>query len=179
MKKLLFAGAMALTMFTASAQNKLGYINTNELISVMPEAAKADAELKEFQGALSQQYNDRVEELNTKSAAFEKDSINLSKSMRDIKRGELVKMYQEIQNYQQTSQEQYQAETEKKLAPIREKAFNAISAVAKEGGYTYIFNEDNLLIKPAGDNILALVKAKLGIAAPKPATPKTVAPVKK
>jgi outer membrane protein len=79
MKKLLFAGAMALTMFTASAQNKLGYINTNELISVMPEAAKADAELKEFQGALSQQYNDRVEELNTKSAAFEKDSINLSK----------------------------------------------------------------------------------------------------
>lgn len=166
MKKLLFAGAIALSMFTATAQNKLGYINANELISVMPEAAKAEAELKEFQAALGQTYQDLVIEFNGLDSSFSKDSAKLSPSMKEIKRKDLFTKYQRVQGFQQESQEQYQAKTEEKLAPIREKAFNAINAVAKENGYTYIFNEDNLLVKPAGDNILAFVKAKLGIKAP-------------
>jgi outer membrane protein len=174
MKKLLFAGAMALSMFTATAQNKLGYINANELISVMPEAAKAEVELKEFQAALGQSYQDLVLDFNTLDSSFAKDSAKLSPSMKEIKRKDLFAKYQRVQGYQQESQEQYQAKTEEKLAPIREKAFNAINAVAKENGYSYIFNEDNLLVKPAGDNILGFVKAKLGIkdAAPKPAAPR-------
>ncbi len=163
MKKLLFAGMMALSMFTVSAQNKMGYINTDELISVMPEAAKADADLKEYQAGLAQQYQDIVADLNARDSAFVKDSVKLSASMKAIKRDELVKLYQRVQNYQQESQEQYQAKANEKISPIREKALNAIKAVAKENGYGYIFNEDNLLVMPPADNILPLVKAKLGI----------------
>jgi outer membrane protein len=170
MKKLLFAGVMALGMFTATAQNKMGYINTDELISTMPEAAKAQTELQEFQASLAQQYQDLSAELNAKDSAFVKDSIKLSASMKEIKKKELFEIYQRVQNYQQTSQEEYQAKANEKITPIREKALNAINAVAKENGYTYVFNEDNLLVKPAGDNILQLVKNKLGIKdVPKPA----------
>ena len=163
MKKLLFAGIMALGMFTASAQNKMGYINTDELVSTMPEAAKADAELKEFKTGLGQQYQDLSMELNAQDSAFIKDSVKLSSSMKEIKRGELIKLYQRVQGFQQESQEEYQTRANEKIAPIREKALIAIRAVAKENGYTYIFNEDNLLVMPQGDNILPLVKAKLGI----------------
>ena len=163
MKKLLFAGIMALGMFTSSAQNKLGYINTDELVGTMPEAAKADAELKEFQAGLGQQYQDLSMELSAKESAFVKDSVKLSSSMKEIKRGELIKLYQRVQGFQQESQQEYQAKANDKIAPIREKALIAIRAVAKENGYTYIFNEDNLLVMPQGDNILPLVKAKLGI----------------
>lgn len=172
MKKLLFAGIMALGMFTSSAQTKLGYINTDELVSTMPEAAKADAELKEFKTGLGQQYQDLSMELNAKDSAFVKDSVKLSSSMKEIKRGELIKLYQRVQGFQQESQEEYQAKANDKIAPIREKALIAIRAVAKENGYTYIFNEDNLLVMPQGDNILPLVKAKLGIKdTPRPVSP--------
>jgi Skp family chaperone for outer membrane proteins len=58
MKKLLFAGAMALSMFTATAQNKMGYVNANELISVMPEAAKASKDLQDLQTSLQQTYQE-------------------------------------------------------------------------------------------------------------------------
>ena len=163
MKKLLFVAGMALSMFTATAQNKMGYINTDELISTMPEAAKAQAELQEFQAGLGQQYQDLSAELNRKDSAFVKDSVKLSASMKEIKRKELIELYQKVQNYQQSSQEEYQAKANEKIAPIREKALAAISTVAKENGYAYIFNEDNLLVKPTGDNILPLVKNKLGI----------------
>ena len=170
MKKLLFVAGMALSIFTAGAQNKMGYINTDELISTMPEAAKAQAELQEYQAGLGQQYQDLSTELNAKDSAFVKDSVKLSASMKEIKRKELIELYQRVQNYQQTSQEDYQAKANAKIAPIREKALNAISTVAKENGYAYIFNEGELLVKPTGDNILQLVKNKLGIKdTPKPA----------
>ena len=138
MKKLLFVSAMALSMFTATAQNKMGYINTDELISTMPEAAKAQSELQEFQAGLGQQYQDLSAELNRKDSAFIKDSVKLSASMKEIKRKELIELYQKVQNYQQSSQEEYQAKANEKIAPIREKALNAIGVVAKENGYAYI-----------------------------------------
>ncbi len=172
MKKLLFAGAMALSMFTATAQGKLGYINANELISTMPEAAKAQKDLQDLQASLQQTYQDYTIDFNTLDSTFAADSAKLTIGMREIKRKDLVAKFQTIQGFQQNSQEQMQAAQEKALAPIREKAFNAIKTVAAEKGYTYIFNEENLLVAPQGDNILPFVKAKLGIAAPKPAAPR-------
>ena len=170
MKKLLFAAGMALSIFTAGAQGKMGYINTNELLFSMPETVKAQADLDEFKTGLGQQYQDLSVELNAKDSAFVKDSVKLSASMKEIKRKELIELYQKVQGYQQTSQEEYQAKENEKIAPIREKALNAISTVAKENGYAYIFNEGELLVKPIGDNILQLVKNKLGIKdTPKPA----------
>ena len=170
MKKLLFAAGMALSIFTAGAQGKMGYINTNELLFSMPETVKAQADLDEFKTGLGQQYQDLSVELNAKDSAFVKDSVKLSASMKEIKRKELIELYQKVQGYQQTSQEEYQAKENEKIAPIREKALNAITTVAKENGYAYIFNEGELLVKPIGDNILQLVKNKLGIKdTPKPA----------
>jgi outer membrane protein len=52
------------------------------------------------------------------------------------------------------------------LKPIIEKAKKAISDVAKESGYAYVLDSSPgspLLVKPEGDNIMNLVKKKLGI----------------
>jgi outer membrane protein len=173
MKKLLFASITAFTMFTASAQTKIGYINAEELISSMPEAAKAQAEIKEFQGKLQQEFQDLTMDFNYSDSVFTADSMKLSPTMRDIKRKDLIEKYQRIQGMQQNSQEIIQNEAGKKYAPIREKAMNAIKAAAKKYGYAYIINEDNnLLVAPAADNILNYAKAELGVksAAPKPTT---------
>jgi outer membrane protein len=51
------------------------------------------------------------------------------------------------------------------LQPLLDKAKNAINAVARENGYTYIFDVGTgaVLFYEKGDNILPLVKAKLGL----------------
>lgn len=178
MKKFIVAGVMALGIFNASAQSKIGYINTDELIGVMPEATKADAELKDFQASLAQQGQDMMTELSNKDSLFVRDSSKLSPSMKEIKRTELVTLYQKIQSWQQQGQEMYQAEAQKKIAPLREKAFDAIKAVAKESGYSYILDNNSVLVGPPGDNILLLVKKKLGIKDTPGIKPATM-PVKK
>jgi outer membrane protein len=163
MKKLIVAVVMALGVFTASAQQKIGYVNTDELIGIMPEAEKADVELKDFQTALAQQGQDMMKELTAKDSVFVKDSAKLSPSMKEIKRKELIELYQKVQGWQTQAQELYQQEAQKKIAPIRDKAMDAIRVVAKENGYSYILDINAIIVAPPGDDVLPLVKKKLGI----------------
>lgn len=172
MKNLLVAAVLTVGMFSASAQTKIGYISTDELIGIMPEAEKADAELKEYQAALQQQGQDRMKELGVKDSLFIKDSAKLSPSMKEIKRKELIELYQRVQGFQTEAQEMYQEEAQRKITPIRAKAMDAIRVVAKENGYTYIFDVNAVIVAPPGDDVLGLVKKKLGIKDPVPAAPK-------
>jgi outer membrane protein len=172
MKKLVVATVMTLTIFGASAQQKIGYISTDELISVMPEAEKADSELKEYQTSLGQQGQDMMTELNNKDSLFVRDSAKLSPSMKEIKKNELISLYQRVQNWNQQAQEMYQQEAQKKIAPIKTKALETIRAVAKESGYAYILDNNAVIVGPPGDDILPLVKKKLGIKDAPAAAPK-------
>ena len=163
MKKLIVAAVMALGVFKASAQNKIGYINTDELIGVMPETDKADKEMNEYRESLAIQGQDLMKDLSTKDSLFVKDSLKLSPSMKEIKRKELIDLYQKVQNWQNQAQEMYNQEAQRKLLPIRNKALDAIKAVAKENGYTYVLDINSVIVAPPGDDMLALVKKKLGI----------------
>jgi outer membrane protein len=165
MKKLIAAGIMAFGIFSASAQSKIGYIDTDELISLMPEAAKADAYLKEYQVSLVQQGQDINKEADEKAAQFMKDSLKMTPDMKETRRNEIVALIQKAQNWSQTAQDMYNQKGQEMIAPIRKKASEAIEAVAKEKGYGYVFDTASsvLLVKPAGDNLLPFVKAWLGI----------------
>ncbi len=173
MKKLLLflVAVMALGILSASAQTKIGYINTDMLIGIMPEAAVADAELKAYQDALGLQGEDLGKEFEVKAGQFSKDSANLSASLKEIKRNELVEMYQKVQNWNQIAQEKYNQKAQEKIGPIRIKALDAIKAVAKEKGYGYVLDASTsvLLVSPPADDLLPFVKTKLNIKDPVPA----------
>ena len=98
--------------------------------------------------------------------------INEQPSMKEIKKNELVSLYQRVQNWNQQAQEMYQAEAQKKLAPLRTRAMDAIRSVASKNGYSYILDVNAVIVGPPGDDVLPLVKKELGIkepAAPAPA----------
>jgi outer membrane protein len=166
MKKLIVASALALGFFSASAQTKIGYINTEELLGSMPEAAVVSKELEEFGASLDLQREDYVKDLNEKGEKFNRDSATYSPSMKEIKRKELEELYVKIQNYQQTAQEDMNKKTQEKIQPLRKKAMDAINTVAKENGYTYVLELSNIIVGPPSDNIIGLVKKKLGIKEP-------------
>lgn len=171
MKKLIVGAVMALGFLSASAQNKIGYINTDELISLMPEAAKVDSQLREYQLSLQQLGQSLAIDADKKRDDYFKDSATLSATMKEIKRGELVTLYTRVQNYEQEAQEKAQQYAQSKIGPVREKAMEAIKTVAKEKGYSYVFDESTnaILVAPPGDDLLPAVKAKLGIKDPVPA----------
>ncbi|MEO6489187.1 MAG: OmpH family outer membrane protein [Ferruginibacter sp.] len=172
MKKLIVGSVMALVGFTSSAQQKIGYISLDELVGVMPEAEKADAELKDYQASLAQQGQDLMKDLGAKDSLFVKDSAKLSNSMKEIKRNELIALYQKVQGWNQQAQDMYQQKAQEKITPLREKAMETIKAVAKENGYAYIIDANVVMVAPPGDDIINLVKKKMGIKDTPPANQK-------
>ena len=179
MKKFFTAGLFAIVlMATASqvtAQTKYGYISTQELIGVMPEAAKADTTLTQLREALVQNLRDKETSLQASVDKFYKDSATMQPAVKEVKRTELQKMYQELGGEEQRIQQQLQERQQGLMGPIYKKAMDAIQAIAKENGYSYIFERESVLVAPPGDNVLPLVAKKLNIKLPATASSNTPA----
>ena len=71
------------------------------------------------------------------------------------------------QEFQTTSEQDMQKKQQELMAPILQKANDAITAVGQEQGFTYIFDLDSTPIpyvnETTSTDVTAAVKAKLGI----------------
>ena len=162
---LLTACFAAMSLF-ANAQ-KFGYLNSTELLAALPEVKEADSQLETYRQQLMGAGEKMLKDLETKYQAFSKeaDSGALSQIQMQQKQGELQADQQEIANYEQEVQEKLYAKREELYKPILEKVRNTLDALAAEKGYTMIFDSSacGLLHAMDGDDVLSLMKAKLGI----------------
>ena len=158
---------VALISVTANAQikGKLGHVDSNKLLELMPEKATAQTKLQDFAKQLQDQLVAMQNEYDTKVQDYQKNQAIYSDLIKQTKAKEIGDLEQRITSYQQSAQEELQKKQEELLQPIIDKAKKAIQDVAKEQGYTYIFDSSVgvLLYFPDTDDILSLVKTKLGL----------------
>jgi outer membrane protein len=127
-----------------------------------------DTAMKQY-NAFGQELTNALElmqvEYNNKLDQYVKDSKNLTDLVKANKEQELADMQNRINTFQQQAQVQLQEKQAELLNPIIEKATNAINAVAKEGGYIYIYDVRTLVYVDTvkSTDIAPLVKSKLGI----------------
>lgn len=172
MKKLVVATVMTLTIFGASAQQKIGYVNYEELITAMPEYKTAMTELQDFQASLEKQGQDLNDETEQKISQFSKDSATYTPSMKEIKREELMKLIQRAQSYQSEGKAKLEAEYQKKISPIEKKAQETIKAYALKNKYTYILQSNSVLYGSEEGDLSDELKKELGIKDAPAAAPK-------
>ena len=168
MKKILVFALLILSAFTnhISAQTlKFGHIDSGALIQMMPQTKQADSTLKRFGESLDTQLKAMTAEYQNKLQAYQSKSDSLPDAIRTYKEKELSDLGQRIQDFQQTAQESIQKKKEEIYGPILKKAEDAIKEIAKEKSYSYIFDTSlgTVIYAQDSDNILALVKAKLGL----------------
>jgi outer membrane protein len=169
MKKFFTGMLVALGLMVAgevSAQTKIGYISSQEVVSIMPETRKADSLLTDFRNALVQNATDKQNAFYAAIDKFNKDSATLSDAVKGIKRTELTKLGQELSGEEERMQQELQKKQQDLIQPINKKAYDAIQAVAKESGYTFVFEKEALLVAPPAEDILPLVAKKLNIKLP-------------
>lgn len=154
-------------LFTSNivyAQMKNGYVSLNELIGSMPESKKADTSLMEYKNILEQQFEAYQQEFTEQGNLLNsKDTLKYTKAQLDVKKKNLSDMLAKLQGYNQEAGMLMEQKKQALLTPIQTKAEDAIQTVAKENGYTYIFEKDLLHVYPPSDDILPLVRKKLGI----------------
>jgi outer membrane protein len=149
----------------AQTNAKFGYIDSNELIELMPGKDSVEAQLAEYQKNLERQIEDMIIEYQNKVQDYQANLATMSDIIRQTKEKEITDLEQRIQTFQQNAEIDFQNKQAELYNPLIEKAKKAISEVAEENGYTYIFDAGVgiLLYYEKGDNILPMVRAKLGL----------------
>ncbi len=147
------------------SQVKLGHINTNELLQQMPGRQQATQELEKYASELESTFTAMQREFQTKYQDYLEKQETFSQLIRQSKERELESLQQRIMEFQESAQEDLMQKENQLLRPIIEKARKAIEDVARENGYTYVFDTGMgvLLYSEPSDNIMDKVKAKIGI----------------
>lgn len=142
------------------------HINTTEILTAMPETAKAEQELTAYRQELENQINAMGEEYLKKVQEYEAAQDSLSDLMKTTKQNEILDMQNRIQMFQENAEKDLVNKQVALYEPIREKLQKAVRAVTLEQGYTYMMDIASGAIVYIGDDAIdatPLVKRKLGI----------------
>ena len=162
MKKMIIMLALALPML-ASAQ-KIGHVNSQEIMTLMPETKKMSEKLDSLQTSYENQLANMQEEFNKKLTEFQQQQTTMTAGVREFRQQELAEMEQRMQMFYQTIQKDLQAKQVEYLQPVQTKLLEAINKVGKAQGCTYVMDKASMLyIAPDALDLTSAVRAELGI----------------
>ena len=147
-----------------NAQSKVAHINTQKLISEMPEVIAAQKELKKLEDTYTADMESTYKELQTKAQTYAADATNHTEIINQKRQKELEDMQRGIQEFQQTVSQELQKKSVDMMQPLIDKARAAIDKVAGQLGFNYVLDSSagGSVIIAKGKDIMAEVKVELG-----------------
>lgn len=165
-KVMFLAVALFVVSGVANAQVKIAHVSTAEILDAMPDKATAEKSLETYYGELDKQLQAMATEYQTKLQEYQANEATMSNLVKQSKEKEIVDIQNRIQQFQANAEQEFEAKRAELLQPILEKIQNAINAVGKEKGYTYIIDTATGAAVYIGTDAIDCskdVKAKLGI----------------
>lgn len=148
----------------AQSKIKLGHIDSNELLKMMPGRDSALAKYSEYGKTLESTLATMKNEFDTKYKDFADNQATMSELIQKTKTKELQDLQGRIEDFKASAQKSLSDKENELLSPIINKAKKAIEEVAKENSFTYVFDTGSgVFLYSDGEDILPLVKKKLNI----------------
>ncbi|GAA4447755.1 hypothetical protein GCM10023189_04550 [Nibrella saemangeumensis] len=155
---------------TAAGPLKLGYTNIDYILSQTPESKEIQNQLTIQRTQSENEMKRLMKEFEDKLATYEKGAAQMSDVIRADREKELQGLQTRIQEFQRSAESQLQTKYQQLVNPVVQKIQTNIDAVAKENGFTYIFNLDAgagttpiLLFAPKEGDVTELVLKKMGV----------------
>ncbi len=167
MKKLILLMTVVAMCGSMALAQKIGHINSNELLLAMPERATIETEIQNHAKQLETQLLSMQRELETKYQDFQAKESLMTEAIREDKIKELTSLEQRLNEFQERAQSDLQKKEQALTEPLITKAKAAIDKVAKENGYTYVLDSGIgfmlYIDETTADDIMPLVKKELGL----------------
>ncbi|MEN9919998.1 MAG: hypothetical protein RL662_2434 [Bacteroidota bacterium] len=135
-----FSDLTALELVNPSVQLQVAYINSTELLELVPgkkDASKAIEELnKKYKDELLLMQND----YNSKYTDFLSNQNTLAESIKLRRMQELHELEQSIKRFMKVAQEDIDSQEQQLIVPLKEKLKEAVNEVGIEYGYICIYD---------------------------------------
>ena len=148
---------------------KYGFINSEYILSKMPEYKEAKDRLDKMADRWTKEVDERNKVLSQKKELFIKEEVLLPNEEKEKRQEEIQKLDNEIIELQQSrfgvSGEYFQKRQEL-VKPIQDKVYDAMQKIATKRGYSFVFdkaNQSNLVFADKKYDLSDEIIKELGI----------------
>jgi outer membrane protein len=170
MKKSILAIALFALCFSLPSlvhAQKIGHLNFQEIITLMPEYKTASNEYDIYQASLEDELRQIEAEAQALNKKYELEAKKPAPNQSKLKiyAQNLELMQQTYQELHQSIQDSLKAKMAELVAPIKKKVEDAVAEIAKEKGYTHVIDNSYGMLIYADEehNLDKAVKDKLKI----------------
>ena len=175
---------LLLGAFAPARAQKFGYIDTEFIMSKMPEYAQAQAELSKLTETWQKEIEVQKKDLDKLYRTYQAEEVALTEAMKKSRQEEIVKKEQEVKAYE-SKQFGYEGQLFKKRVelnkPAQDKIFDAVEKVVKLRKLDFMFDRNGdltmLYANPTHD-YTEFVLEELGLGSPTRNQPGPKGPVK-
>ena len=132
----------------ANAQ-KFGYIDSDFILSKMPEYAKAQSEIDQLSAAWQKEIEDMQRKVESLYATFAAEQVLLTEEMKKERQDEIRKKENELKDYQKKVfgfEGLFFLKKQELIKPLQDKVFDAVEKVAKANRLAIIFDKAGELV---------------------------------
>ena len=144
MKKYLLIITLLIAGSQIFAQQKIGYVDSQVILTQLPEAIKAQGDLDALTTKWRAQIDSMSQSLQADYANYQKQSTNMPEEKKTAAQQILIKQQQTIEEFKQAKfgqQGEIYKKNEEIFNPIKEKIYKAIGDVAKKEGMQFVFDK--------------------------------------
>ncbi|MBL7799941.1 MAG: OmpH family outer membrane protein [Chitinophagales bacterium] len=176
MKKLAL-GILLLAGTSTFAQQKIGHLNSSEILQALPEYKQMSDAVEKKKGEYAKVMETMYSEYEKKAKDIQDNGDKMTQLILDSKVQEVKDLEKRIGDFEQKAQSDLQSYAQELMKPLNDKYLKGVKEVAKENGYAYILDiaAGGVVYFPeTGSDVTPLVKAKIGATLPVPSanTPK-------
>lgn len=161
--------SLLIVFTTASAQeSKVGTIDIDYILSLMPELSDVQEQVQAYQTELSNGYSEKLAQYEKALQGYRDNESLMTLMQKKSKEDSLMVMQNELGQYQQNGNQLLALRQEEFMQPLYTTVGQSLERVAETGGYTQVLLRDNnvVYIDNRFDLTLAVLK-DLGIEVPK------------
>ncbi|WP_025741503.1 OmpH family outer membrane protein [Aquimarina pacifica] len=165
MKKVLVAIIILAVSIQVNAQSKTGTIDTEYILSQMPELAQVQEELKAYNAKLETELKVKVDDYQSKVKEYQEKVASFTDPMKKTKQEEIIALENDIAKFRQNGSQLVQLEQNNLLQPLYQKIGKALEEISQAEKFTQVFTITSsglAYIDPSYD-LTKKVMTKLGI----------------
>ncbi|MBK7256989.1 MAG: OmpH family outer membrane protein [Ignavibacteriae bacterium] len=136
--------ALMLVPAAFAQQQKIGYVNSTKIFQELPAAQDAQRRIDALGKPIQDSLETMQRELQARYEDYQKREALLNEAAKKAEQQKLIDLERRMNEYRQLklgNDGELARETEKLLAPLRDRIRGAITTVAKEEKYSFVFDK--------------------------------------
>jgi outer membrane protein len=128
---------------------KFGYVDTEYVLSRMPEYKEAQSEIQKLAKGWEEEIQGMYKELEEKEVILQAEEVLLTQELKNERRAEIDRKWKEVKEYQKQVfgfEGLYFLKKKELVKPVQDQVFDAVEKVAKNNRLQIVFDKSGDLV---------------------------------